>query len=288
MNKTNKLVALGCLLWILSAGVPLAAAPPASAAPLEVGILPYLSARGVIQTYEPLREGLQRRLGRPVIVVSAPNLATFLERTQRGDYAVVITAAHLARLAQRDAGYVPQLATEAPLGGLLVSSKARPFAAVGDLAGETVLAPDPLALVTLLGRELLEAHGLTPDRGVALRYAGNHAAAALAVTRGEAGAAIIARGALPQLPREAQQGLQVIAQTREAPQAVLLTHATLSARDAAHVRSAVLAFAHDTIEGREVFGGWECASLLAAPSDLSALDGYVERLREAIDEGQQL
>ena len=76
---------------------------------IEIGILPTLSTRTILATYQPLREYVEEKLGQPVTLVTAADYRTFLDRTQRGEYRFVVTAPHYARLAQSEAGYVPMV-----------------------------------------------------------------------------------------------------------------------------------------------------------------------------------
>ena len=76
---------------------------------LEIGILPNISARMLLTQYEPMRRYLERVLGRKVQISTAQNWETFHKRTLEKEYDVVITAVHLGRVAEIDAGYRPLL-----------------------------------------------------------------------------------------------------------------------------------------------------------------------------------
>jgi phosphonate transport system substrate-binding protein len=57
----------------------------------------------IAERYEPLRAYLEARLKLPVRVESAPDFARYHARVMKGDFDLAITAAHLARLAQKEA-----------------------------------------------------------------------------------------------------------------------------------------------------------------------------------------
>ena len=105
-------------------------------APLQLGVVPNVSARVIMANYQPLRQFLERELKRPVEVVTAPDFKTFFQRTQNGEYDVVVTAANLARLAQTEGGYSPLGSYQPAISGLLVMSRERPVKSIQELRGK--------------------------------------------------------------------------------------------------------------------------------------------------------
>jgi phosphonate transport system substrate-binding protein len=83
------------------------AASAQAASSFILGVLPIHSARVLTERYEPLRAYLEKHLKQPVRIESAADFRRFHERTLRGDFDLTITPAHFARLAQKEAGFVP-------------------------------------------------------------------------------------------------------------------------------------------------------------------------------------
>ena len=73
------------MLAVLLAAAPVSAQPTA----LEIGVLPNISARVLLTQYEPMRKYLERVLGRPVQISTAPNWKVFQERTLAREYDLV-------------------------------------------------------------------------------------------------------------------------------------------------------------------------------------------------------
>ena len=96
-------------LAAISAGVTSLRAEVLATAPLEIGVLPNISARALMAQYQPMREFLERELKRSVQVSTAPNWVAFHQRTMADEYDIVITASHVARLAQVERRYIPIL-----------------------------------------------------------------------------------------------------------------------------------------------------------------------------------
>lgn len=254
--------------------------------PLEIGVFPNLSARVVVTMYQPLRDFLEKDLGRPVEVYTAPDFRTFVERTQNGGYDVVITAPHLARLAQIETGYIPLANYTDPLRGLVVVPKRAPIAGLEDLRGKTVAVPDRLAVVSMVGVHLLRDHGLSPETGLHLAYAKSHVNAALSVLRGEADAAVVGSAPFAQLPKEVRDGLRVLAYTEPIPSQFYLASPRLPPQVVADIGRALMGFAA-TPEGRRFmetnrFGGLKPTS----EGDLKKMDPYAKEVRRLLDQNR--
>lgn len=281
VKRTSRL-----LFWLagLLAMLPahLAAEPQA----LEIAIFPYLSTRTLLTHYQPLQAYLEKKLQRPVLLVTTPDFRTFAERTQRGEYRYVITAPHFARLAQKEAGYQPMLVAKANLVAIAVVEKNSPLRNVAELRGKTIAVPDPLAIVSMLGAQLLHANGLIPGKDVALRPVLSHNSAALSVLRGESAAAFISVTALEQMPEEIQNGVRVLAATAGFPNVIYLANAKVPAEEAAQITATLLEFAEKTPQGRKLYGATLGHLGLVAPSpkELQRLDPFVSELKALLDQ----
>jgi len=152
---------------------------------LKVGLFPNLTPFTLIAVHQPIRLYLEQQLHRPVQLLTAPDFRSFAKRTQNGEYDLVLTAPHLARLAEQDAGYIPVATYDDELRALLLVAKHSPVTRLDQLRGAKVAMPDPMAVVNMLGREMLNKAGVA-DSEYVLVDAHSHNGAALAVLRGEA------------------------------------------------------------------------------------------------------
>ncbi len=250
--------------------------------PLEIGVFPNLSARAVVTMYQPVRDFLEQRLGRPVQLYTAPDFRTFVERTQDGEYDLVVTAPHLARLAQTESGYIPLANYASPLRALVVVPRRASFSSLQDLSGRTVSVPDRLAVISMVGVHLLRDHGLSPETGLHLVYAKSHTNAALSVLRGEADAAVVGSAPFNQLPEGVRDGLRVLAYTEPIPNQFYLASPRLPPDLVAAVSRSLMEFAgtpggHRFIEANR-FGGLKGAS----EGDLKGMDPYAKEVRRLL------
>lgn len=256
----------------------------AEAATLEVGIFPYLSVRTLLERYQPLRDHLERALGRPVQFVTAPDFRSFVERTQAGQYPLVITAPHFARLAQRKADYRPLLQPVNAMHGVFLVAAPSPVRGLADLKGLSVATPDRLALVTALGEEALSRAGLSSPADVRLDPHPSHNAAIQAVLRGGAGAALVSTYVHLQMSAEIRGQLRVVAETAALPAPlVILAGPVLANEDAEAIRTAVVEFTERTEEGRRFMESTHYRAMeVPAEADLERLDPYLPALERAL------
>lgn len=229
------------LVWIflLIAGIQ-----PACGAdkPLSFGVFPHLTARQTIETYRPLADVLEKHLQRQVVIYTARNFKTFVERTRQGEYDILLTAPHLAWLARQDAGYRPLLKYAQPVHGLLVVRSDSPFAVPDALRGRTIATPDPLAVVVMALQVELAAHGLRHNVDYQTLDSGTHRNAVMQVIKGRADAAMLGLHAYNLLPPELHPKVRVLAKTPPLSSLMYLTHPRLHDAEAQTVRKALLEF----------------------------------------------
>lgn len=216
---TNKFLLACCL----SIGALAASAGETPQKPgLKFGVFPNLSTRVLLETYQPVADTVSDFSKQPVELQSAADFETFYQRTQSGEYDLLLTAPHLAWLAWKEAGYRPLLAYDQPAMGLLVVRRGSGIKTLADLKAKTVARADPLAIAVMRIEKQLVKAGLREGRDYQSVEAGSHNNAALLVYQSKVDAAIL--GALPfrKSAPDVQSGLQIIAETEALPSQVYL------------------------------------------------------------------
>ncbi|MCU0840573.1 MAG: phosphate/phosphite/phosphonate ABC transporter substrate-binding protein [Thiobacillaceae bacterium] len=253
-----------------------------AAAPLRIGLFPNLSTHALLGMYQPLREYLETALRRVVTLETAPDFPTFARRLLAREYDLAVAAPHLARLAQVDAGYAPLFSYRASLQGQLVVPRTAPYRQVRDLGGKRIAFPDAIAIISMLGEDLLRQAGLQTGKNVQVIDARSHNNAVRMVLAGQADAAMI--GSLPfaGLPAEQREPLRILASTPAIPSQYVIASPALSGVEAQAILTALRRFAASA-EGRAFFEQHGLVGLdLASSGELMLLDPYVARVRQAI------
>lgn len=198
-SLTRLLVLLGGLLLGITAW-----AGPARA--FSIGVAPHSSARLIIGMYQPLRQHLERTLGQPVEIVTAPDFTEFARRAMQGRFDLVITTGHQARLLQTDAGYLPLLTYQAEFRAVALVPRDSPVKTHADLDGATVFGLSPASLVTLWGEHWLLRNGI---RDTNMRYVSAADSIAQLLLKGEGKLAFTSLANYQNLPPGIQSQLLI-------------------------------------------------------------------------------
>lgn len=272
-------------LFAVAALLAAVALPARAAGGYEIAFTPFLPVRTLLQNYQPMREFLERELKEPVTFVSAPNYQTDNERIRKREYTFIVAVANSAYVAHTDYGYVPMLRPTIPTRPTLLVRKDSSVTVEKDLAGAVIAMPDPLAIVSMQGMEMLREAGLSPARDVRIAHQANHAAAVNMVLAGEAAAAIVSDRALLQMPQAVQAKMRQVAVSDRgaAPGVVYLASPAVPAAHRERLRQAILKFVDATAEGRALMDRLGYGGLVPVTArDMKVLKPYGARLRVAL------
>jgi len=244
---------LACLLLACSLGGGSAFAQDNS---FKLGIAPHTSTRVILEMYQPLRQYLERTLGQPVEVQTAPDFTEFGRRALNQEYDLAVTTGHQARLYQTDAGYLPLLTYQADFKAVALVVKDSKYRKPADLRGTTILALSPSSLVSMWGVHWLKSNNVGD---ITTHYVSAADSVARQVLAGDAALAFTSLANYQKLPAEQRDALRILAESEPmAGRVYMLNKRQGSAR--ARIEAALWAFASSD-EGRRYF-------------DQNKLDGY--------------
>ncbi|MEO6147319.1 MAG: phosphate/phosphite/phosphonate ABC transporter substrate-binding protein [Sulfuriferula sp.] len=250
--------------------------------PLIVGVLPTLSPRVLLNNYQPFRAYLEHALNRPVEMVTATDFAAFHKSTLAGDYDIVVTAAHLGRLAEKERGYIPLATYKSANRAILLTSRAAPLKSIRDLHGRSVATLDRYALITSQALAWLEEQGLREGADFRLLETPSHNSSAYSVLSGESTLAIISPAGWKQMPENIREGLQIYAKLPAIPGIMWLANPRL-AQEAPRLKSILLAFPPDSPDGSQFFHvtGYQGMREIT-PEEMKSLDPYTRYLQKTL------
>lgn len=197
--------------WAWAQGVP----PPGPA--LVLGVLPNISARLLLNQYQPWRESLSQALGRPVEVATAPHFRAFAQATAQRQYHLVVTAPNLGRVAQLDHGWLPLGVYEPGIPALLVTAAGNPDDAVQQLRGRALALANPQSLVALVGLKWLADRGLRVGSDLRIAQTANDDSLGTVLLSGEAPMAIMSLGEYRAKTEAMQKSLRIVSEIAKLP-----------------------------------------------------------------------
>ncbi|MFA6902483.1 MAG: phosphate/phosphite/phosphonate ABC transporter substrate-binding protein [Gallionellaceae bacterium] len=245
--------------------------------PLTFGIFPYQSHQQLISIFFPLRNYLQQEIGQHLTIVTAPDFKYFRDRTRDGEYDIVFTAPHFARLAELDSGFQRVAITRYRTQSVIVVPKDSPVRKLSGLRGKTLAVPPAEAIVNMLAQELFRSKGMQSRRDFKLKEYENMQNAMFAPLLGDSDAGV--SGFSPLSSFEQRDKLRVIAKSAAVPGLVIMAHPRVSKSTIAKLRKALFRFG-ETEQGREYFASTHHEAWLPVDdATMRSLDPYVRQAR---------
>ena len=259
-----------------------AKADDAEKKPLRMGLLPYLSTQKLVTTYEPLAEYLEARLGRKVILVTAPGFIEFFHRANRGRYDFYMTAPHFAAFAEARYKHQRLVRLARRLDGTIVVPRTSSVRTLADLRGKVLSTPDKLAVITILAEQLLAQRGLVPGKNIIIRHASSHNNSIRMMLEGLSDAAVSLTALYTRLGPAKKSRLRVLAVTREIPHAMFMSSSQLDFKTCIAIRQAMLDYGK-TREGRQFFNKTAFVDFVEiTDSDMDSVKGFIPMIERRI------
>ncbi len=253
----------------------------AQAETIRIGIIPYLTPGVLMSLFQPLRLQLQKDLGQPVELFTAPDVRSFARRTLKPDFDIVITAAHQARLAQLESGYHPLAHFTGPLHAAVIVSRNSPLKQLEDLRGKRIAMTDRSILVNIVMTKIFTDLGLG-EKDFDFQPANSQNTALISVAHGDSDAAIIAHFALDQSPEEQRNAVRMIYRSPTLPNVTLLASPKLPAALRERIRNSLLALP-STTDGAEFLEKSRFHGIQATDEKfMKSLDPYLKETRKQL------
>ncbi|MGV8992317.1 MAG: phosphate/phosphite/phosphonate ABC transporter substrate-binding protein [Thiobacillus sp.] len=266
-------------LFFLVCHVGFALAAPDAA--LRVGILPTLSAKVLLTNYQPLRVYLERELQRPVEMLTSTDFKRFHHDTLAGDFDLLVTAPHLARLSQLEAGFLPVATYLAANRAVLITAKNKPIKQLEEFRGQNLAIFDSLGLIVLQAQQWLEDRGFEQGRDYRAILFPSHNSVGFSVQHGESLIGIVSPAGLRQLPPETLGQIQVFAELPQVPALIWVVHPRMKL-EADRLQAVLLRFA-GTPEGIQFYSSNAYKGMRpVTPEELRSLDRSAREAKRLI------
>lgn len=252
----------------------------------EVAIFPYLSVHQLLELYEPLRQHLEQDLAKPVRLVTARDFSAFIQTTHQNPYPLLISAPHMARLAELEADYEAIVRPVVSLFPVVVIETDSGISSLSDLRGAMITTPYASAVITMMARELFLEAGLVEGVDVHFVHAGSHNnAVEQLLSLQEIKAAVVSNPAFNSVYARYQgrvSRLLVDREDRGLSPVVYLAGRGVSAEKRAGLQQSLLRFANDTETGQAMMQRTGHQALrVFSQQDREHLDPFIPATRAA-------
>lgn len=219
---------------------------------LHLGILPHLSSNLLVKKYTNLVLYLEKELGKKIILSSAPDFKTYLERASANEYDIYLTAPHFAAYHVKEQNHSLLSRFSADLRCIFVVNESSPYSSLDQLKGKTITTPDTLAIITMLGESMLQQHGFDLETDLFFKRTTSHNSAVLSVSKMRAEAAIVGLSAFKITETRTETPLRILAQSENIPHMIFLASNNMASEDVLKIKQKLLAFTAEG-EGKEFF-----------------------------------
>lgn len=272
--KTLRII---CLISLMTLSVGVAAAKDT----FVIGVAPHTSARVILEMYQPLRVYMEKALGMPVEVATAPDFDTFARRGLAQELDLAVTTGQQARLLQTDAKYIPLLTYKADFKAMAVVAVSGSIQKPADLKGKPVLGLSQTSQVTLWGEHWLKENKVDV---ASVKYVSASDSVAQMVVSGEAAAGFVSLANYQKLTPDVRAQLRILAESKPMAGRVYLLnsrHAALQKK----IDAALWAFAA-TPEAKQYFETNKLEGYRKLhTNELKEMDPYANEVRKVLNSG---
>lgn len=244
----------------------------------RLGVAPHTSARKIVEMYQPLRLHLEKVLGQPVEIVTAPDFTEFARRAVAQEYDIAITTGHQARLLQVDSKYTPLVTYQAEFRAVALVAGNSKIQKPADLKGQKVLGLSPTSLVTLWGQHWLKNNRLNTQP---MEYISASDSVAKQLVNGQAAVGFTSLANYQQFPATVQSQLRFLAMSDPLAGRVYMLNARHRGLQA-KLDDALSAFA-DSDEGKRYFVQYKLDGYRKVkPRELDSMDPFAAEVRREL------
>ena len=269
--KTPRII---CLIALIMLSVRIAAAENT----FVIGVAPHTSARVILEMYQPLRVYMEKALGLPVKVTTAPDFDMFARRGLDQEFDLAVTTGQQARLLQIDAKYIPLLTYKADFKAVALVAVSGSIKKPADLKDKPVLGLSQTSQVTLWGERWLKEKKVNV---ASVKYVSASDSVAQLVIKDEAAAGFMSLANYQKLTPEVRGQLRILAESKPMAGRVYL----LNRRNAAlqkKINTALWAFAATT-EAKQYFDANKLEGYRKLrTNELKEMDPYANEVRKVL------
>jgi len=245
---------------------------------LKFGVFPYVSAHQIIRNYSSMKYYFEKEVGVSTLILSAKNFADFVAKTENREFDVIFTAPHFALRAEREGSYERLVRIEGMMAAQLVVPESGRIKTLEDLKDVTVFMPDPLAIISVLGKSELSKNTLTEAKDFSFRSIQSHRNILMSIMQKEQTVGFASSIMVESFNKKKKRKLRVLQSSEHIPTAMFMMNAKLSGEMKQRLMTAMEEM-KDTPYGNDFFSGMPFSGFQKiSDNDMRLLAPYADRL----------
>jgi phosphonate transport system substrate-binding protein len=252
----------------------------AQSKPINIGVLPNVSARIIATQYEPVQSYLSSKLDRSITVSTAPDWTSFYRNAKADQYDVIVAAVHVARLFQLDFGMRPIASYQPNIKGLFITAKTVVEQSVKVVKGQQVSMANPASLIAFESERWLDRQGFKVDTDYKILKVRGDDSVGATLIRGESAAGILSMGEFNAHPQQIRDQLKIVQIFAEVPSFVVLVNQKVNLEFGTTLAKQLGEFSELSAEGKlfEERAGFKIKAIVNE-KELSMMDAFVDKTR---------
>lgn len=254
-------------------------------APIRLGLIPHLSTQIMMKKYRPLITYLQEEMNQPVIAITSPNFKTYVQRVEKGEFNIYMTAPSMAAYHEKHNKHARLAKFTQQLQGVIVVAEDSPYKTLLDLKGKSIAAPDELAVITSLGEVTFKDNGIDPKKDINIKYTPSHNNALQSVVADKADGAILGYPAYKIITSSSKlrKPVRILIKTKVIPHMMFMSPPNVSIEEQEKLQLAMLKFP-STDAGEKFFSGVPFKSIdVITDEDMLRLEGVLLILEQHLN-----
>jgi phosphonate transport system substrate-binding protein len=251
----------------------------------NIGVLPHLSARTLVEQYQPLQSYLTDLTKSRVVVSTAVDWPHFYANARAGQYDLIIAAAHVARLMQLDLGLHPIASYHPNIKGVFIVAKSSKMTSPALARNQRIAMANPMALINMQAEKWLQAsYQMRKGRDYQCVEVRGGDSVPLSILNGDSVAGIVCQSDLQALSESVRSRIDVVSIFTEVPGFIALAGRDRGVEHRSTLARELLGFSESTAEGKS-FESRTGFRLAAAPLEkqMRLMDEYAGKIRSVFE-----
>jgi phosphonate transport system substrate-binding protein len=250
--------------------------------PLRFGVYPYESARSINRLYAPIAERIEKKIGRKVLLLSAPDQNAFMANAREGNYHLALVSPFTLFKVQPVGYQVIARGEPSFYGGVIVRDDSG-VAGPEQLRGKKIAAIGRYSYGGYLYfRQELVGLGISPDRDVAFALLDKVDSVIIGVLNKQYDAGVIRLDALNRSDfASVRDKLRVISRSPDIPQFPFVVKAGMEPKTVQAIREVLAAISGGNPEDQEILKSLQIERIVAGE------DEDYEAFRHVLEESEQ-
>ena len=241
---------------------------------LQLSIFPYLTPAKIINHNKKLKDYLAKELNRPVSIITARNIKTYVKNVKKSSYDLLFTPSHVGRMGQLKAGYQPMAITKQFIQAYFIVKKDSTIKKLEETKNMTISMAPPMAIIHQIAVQDLKNVDIILGKNMKHYQTKGHTNAVISLLKGYSDLALSGVSMWRKLPPKYKNNLKILKKSTKIPGFLLMGNKNLKPELIAKIKELLLRFDKSQEGKGYLFKGYKAID----KNTMKSLDKYTKDL----------